>query len=428
MNVMMPWKNPTSRPGPMPPRPALRGTLLLLLPALIPGLGPTAAAQEPAGPLPDGFQEAWSQVEALWRQRVASAEIVGSSLAFVHQGRIVASSRDGLADLDTERPVDEETIYHWASITKTLTGIAILQLRDRDRLDLQDPITLYLPELRGVHNPFGSMDEITLEHLLTHSAGFRGGTWPWSGGEAWEPHEPTEWSQLVAMIPYTAVEFEPGSRYSYSNPGIVFLGRVIEILSGEDWEVYVEKNVLRPLGMSRSYFDHTPYFLLPHRSNNYYRSGDELTENGLDFDTGITVSNGGLNAPVPDMARYLAFLGGAPADAEEARRFETVLSRASLEEMWSPRLPVSDDGTLTEAMGLVFFVQEQGGRRYVGHTGGQVGFITFIYLDPETGAGAIGAFNTLVMDPGGGQPVTRAILADVRGELFRRVFPLFVQR
>ncbi len=95
------------------------------------------------------------------------------------------------------------------------------------------------------------MEEITIRHLLSHSSGFRGSTWPWGGGEAWHPHEPTRWEQLVAMMPYTEILFPPGSRYAYSNPGIVFLGQVIERLSGEEWEVYVEKNILRPLGMHR---------------------------------------------------------------------------------------------------------------------------------------------------------------------------------
>jgi CubicO group peptidase (beta-lactamase class C family) len=158
-----------------------------------------------------------------------------------------------MADLEQNRRVDEDTIFHWGSVTKTLTGIAILQLRDRGLLDLDDPVVKYLPELRNVHNPYGDMGAITIRHVMTHSAGFRAGTWPWGSGEPWQPFEPTEWEQLVAMFPYTRIEFEPGSRFSYSNPAIIFLGRIIEILAGEDYEVYVDKNIFKPLGMHRSY-------------------------------------------------------------------------------------------------------------------------------------------------------------------------------
>ena len=293
-----------------------------------------------------------------------------------------------------------------------------MQLRDRGLLTLEDPIVDHVPELRAVHDPYGRLEDITLRHLLSHSAGFRGSTFPWGGSEDWHPHEPTTWAQIVAMLPYTTLLFEPGERFSYSNPGIVFLGQVIERTTGEDWEVYVEKNVLRPLGMTRSYFDLTPYHLLEHRSNNYVVRAGKAHAQGLDFDTGITVSNGGLNAPVPDMLRYLRFLSGSVQPGSPGAG---VLDRSSLQEMWELQVPFEDG---TGGLGLTYFLLDHAGTRYVGHTGGQKAFISFFYVDPETGAAAIAAFNTL----GTGEsprPDTRAILADVREALFDQVFPLF---
>ena len=368
---------------------------------------------------PDGFQSAWEEVADLWRQQVQAEGVVGSSLGFLHPtGEVLAFETDGFADEETGRPVTEETIYHWASITKTFTGIAIMQLRDRGRLNLDDPILDYVPELRAVHDPFGRLEEITLRHLLSHSAGFRASTFPWGGSEPWHPHEPTDWEQLVAMLPYTTLLFEPGERFSYSNPGIVFLGQVIERLTGEDWEVYVDKNILRPLGMTRSYFDVSPYHLVAHRSNNYFVRDGKTEAQGLDFDTGITVSNGGLNAPVGDMFQYLRFLGGSfSSDQHEA----VVLSRSSLEEMWTMEAPFEDG---TGGLGLTYFLLDDEGRRFVGHTGGQKAFVSFFYVDPTTGAAAIAAFNSLGLDDPP-HPDTRQILADVRSAMFRQVFPLF---
>ena len=156
---------------------------------------------------------------------------------------------------------------------------------------------------------------------MTHSAGFRNPTWPWHKGEPWEPFEPTEYSQLVAMLPYTEILFKPGSKFSYSNPGIIFLGKIIEKLSGDDYEVYIDKNILKPLEMYRSYFDATPYHLLKYRSHSYYIENGKRTEARFDANTGITVSNSGLNSPLADMIKYLNFLVGDPARHRSMKAF-----------------------------------------------------------------------------------------------------------
>jgi CubicO group peptidase (beta-lactamase class C family) len=387
-------------------------------------------AQKPAG-----FDAAWRDIVTGYHRTLDEQGVVGSALWVLRGGETLAREFHGFADLETQRRIDENTIFHWASITKTFTGIAILQLRDRGRLSLEDPVVKHLPELRAVHNPFGPMEAITIRHLMTHSAGFRSPTWPWGGSEAWHPHEPTEWSQIVAMLPYTEILFEPGSRHSYSNPGIIFLGRIIELLTGDDYEVYVDKNILKPLGMYRSYFDVTPYHLLPWRSNNFTVKGGKPVANGLDFDTGITTSNGGLNAPITDMAKYLAFLAG---DRGRAVEYDVLLRRSSLEEMWREQLPIppatppaaaanpaeSRQAVTREAIGLVYFLFEHGGVRTIGHTGSQKAFLSFFYLDPATGAATIAAFNT---DRATAQdrPDTRAILNGLRADVVGKLFPLF---
>ena len=401
----------------------MRSKLRLLFGALpFLGLPAVTAAQIPAA-----AATAWDEVARAWEETVSS-QMVGATLALVHEGEVVRLETSGHADLEgsdpdsMDRRVDEHTIYHWASITKTFTAISIMQLRDRGLLSLDDAVVDYVPELRGVHNEFGSMEDITIRHLMSHSAGFRGGTWPWAGGEPWQPHEPTEWSQLVAMLPYTQIHFEPGSRYSYSNPGIIFLGRIIEKLTGDVFEAYVDKNIFRPLGMRRAYFDVTPWHLLPFRSNHYFRhAGQQEPEaGGLDFNTGITVSNGGLNAPVPDMARYLAFLMGSPRVDQDT---DAVLSRSSLEEMWQTVVSMEELDIGRETMGLSFFLYEKDGNKVIGHTGSQRAFFSFIYVDPVAKVGSIAAFNTVGI--GGAGPDTRAILNRTRAAVLNRVFPAF---
>lgn len=368
------------------------------------------------------IDNAWPAVRDAHRSLVDRAGIVGSSLRLVVDGREVGHSEVGFQDLDAKVPVDASTIYHWASITKTFTGIAIMQLRDRGKLSLDDPVVAHIPEFRQVHNPFGDIAQVKIRHLMSHTSGLRASTWPWGGDKPWQPFEPTRWEQLVAMLPYTELQFAPGSRYSYSNPGVIFLGRIIEQLSGDDFEVYITKNILMPLGMQRSFFDRAPYHLLPFRSHSYFRDGVGLREARFDFDSGITVSNGGLNAPLDDMVRYLSFLiGSAPGSVETG-----VLSRGSLDEMMSPQVSARDGegGTGDDVrIGLSFFLERHGGLDLVAHSGNQNGFLAHLYLHRPTRAAFIVAYNTEVT--AGGTPVrevTRELDASLRDVIIERVF------
>jgi CubicO group peptidase (beta-lactamase class C family) len=331
--------------------------------------------------------------------------VIGGGFAFVHAKEPATQFYFGEARTETHTKIDSETAYNWASITKTMTAIAILQLRDRDQLSLDDPAIRYLPELREVHDAYGQIDAITIRQLLTHSSGFRNPTWPWDCDDAtncdWQPFEPTKWTQVAAMLPYTHIAFKPGSRWSYSNLGYVFLGQIIERLTGDDFEVYIDKNILKPLGMSASYFDGAPYFLESHVSASYLRAASKLTPQPFNFDTGITTSNSGLKAPITDMVKYLRFLVGDPTDPI----YDVVLKRTSLEEAWTGALPATEQGEKPTPytsglhgsqpmMGLGFFVLEADGHRYIYHDGDQGGFSAELLIDPADHSASILAVNT----------------------------------
>ncbi|CAN5479008.1 N/A [soil metagenome] len=337
--------------------------------------------------------------KTFYEQELKLNGIVGSSFVFLRDNKVALEDYYGSANLAKNQPVDKDTIYHWASNTKPFTGIAIMQLRDLGLLKLDDPVTKYLPELRAVHNSFGPMDEITIRHLMTHSSGFRGGTWPWGKGKDWEPFEPTEYSQLVAMFPYMEILFKPGSKFSYSNPGVIFLGKIIEKLSGDDYEVYVDKNILKPLEMYRSYFDATPYHLLKYRSHSYYIENGKRTEGHFDANTGITVSNSGLNSPLPDMIKYLNFLVGVRTGSDsDWAKYDGVLKCSSLEEMWQPQIKTEADANgnkgFTTDIGLIFFIDTTLGPKHLGHGGDQNGFISYIDFDPLKREASVLVFNT----------------------------------
>lgn len=349
----------------------------------------------------DNFAEAYKKFKFVYERESKQAGIVGGSFIFLKDGKILAREFYGSANLEKNQPTDENTIYHWASNTKPLTGIAIMQLRDRGRLKLDDAAIKYLPELKSVHNPFGDMQDITIRHLMTHSAGFRNSTFPYKNGKDWQPFEPTRYAQVEAMLPFTEILFKPGSRYSYSNLGIVFLGQIIERLTGDDYEVYVDKNILKPLEMHRSYFDATPYHLLKYRSHSYYIENGKRATGRFDADSGVTVSNSGLNSPLPDMIKYLNFLIGAEASKKEI--YDGILKRSSLEEMFQPAIPAALDANgnrgFSTDIGLIFFLDKTASETYLGHGGDQNGFISYIEFNLKKRTASVLVFNTNIILP-----------------------------
>ncbi len=386
--------------------------------AAVPALARTAGAGHSAV---RGFPAAWAKAVANFRTDLASQAVVGGSLNFVHDGEVLGAEHYGFADLDIGRKVDADTIYHWASITKTFTAIAFMQLRDRGLVSLDDPLVKYIPAVRAVHDPYGTIDQITMRQLLTHSSGFRDATFPWADGKPWEPLEPHDWSILEAMMPYTEIEFAPGSKYSYSNPGLSMVGRVVELVSGQHIDSFIDKNIFKPLDMRRSYFDLTPNFLLKDRSNNYFTDGGKPVANGLEVDTGLTLGNGGLNAPLTDFVKYTNFLLGI----RDNGNYADVLSRKTLAEMWVPRYPTDyvAEPDVREQMAMPFFVIDYGPPdktiRYIGHTGSQVGFLSFFYIHPETRSAVIWVINSRPHEN------FRPMVYAERHKIFDTLFPVF---
>ena len=333
-----------------------------------------ACAQTPAG---------WKDFRDNFRAYVQTDSIVGASAMLIKDDKVIDRIQYGLQDRARNIPVDTGTIYHWGSITKGLTAISIMQLRDRGKLKLDDHVVDYVPELRLIHDPYGAIDSVTIRMLLSHTAGFQNPTWPYGNGKDWEPFEPTTWAQLVAMMPYQEILFKPGTRYSYSNPGFIYLARIIEKITGDPWESYVQKNIFAPLGLTRSYFRTTPYYLAALRSHNYSVEKGATIDHGADFDPGITVPNGGWNAPVSELARYTTFLMNPDT---------FVVSRKTLQEMWTPVASMSEgyQADAQQSMGLAFMIN--GDVR--GHTGHQANFGSFFFFNPKTHYGVVAVWNT----------------------------------
>ena len=192
--------------------------LIFIFPCATPAQStPTTQKPSDTQALYEDHFTAWNHFNPVFRQTLTQHNIVGgafvSNYVLTSPGAI-SPILYGYANVEKHQGINYSTTYNWASITKTMTAIAIMQLRDRGKLSLDDPAVKYIPELREVHDAYGPIDAVTIRELLNHSAGFRNPTWPWECDQKdhceWEPFEPTHWSQVAAMLPYTHIDFTPG--------------------------------------------------------------------------------------------------------------------------------------------------------------------------------------------------------------------------
>ena len=197
--------------------------------------------------------------DRLMTQFIAEHGLPGAALAVTDQGRLVYARGYGYADISERRPVKPSSLFRIASISKPITAAAILQLVEQDRLTLNDRVFDVLTESKPA-DPDGEVDprlnDVTVRHLLNHSGG-------WDRDESFDAmFRSVEFAKRLGVAPPAGpahvircmmnqpLDFDPGARYAYSNYGYCLLGRIIEHLSGQAYECYVQEHVLRPLGIT----------------------------------------------------------------------------------------------------------------------------------------------------------------------------------
>ena len=311
-----------------------------------------------------------------WYDNLVAMRHIPGMATVVLRGPEVVWRRDaGFADLASGRPVAPSTRFYAGSVTKLVTSVAALQLRDSGRLDLDAPVTRYLP---GFTVKGGEASRITVRMLLTHRSGLRReGADPY-----WMTYDFPSWPTLAAELADAPLEFTPGSRTAYSNVGMAVLGQVIAAAAGEPYADYVASHILAPLGMAASAVGAgdvvppglaTPYSREKrhlHGARRVLGAGDPRA---LSPAFGL-VTNGA------DLARFARFLLGA--DPGGAR----VLAPDSVKEM----MTAQDAGPVwTEARGLGFELEKVKGYLRASHNGWFSGHRAQITLVPELALGVI---------------------------------------
>jgi len=213
--------------------------LTVYLAALLPAI---ALAQANAPKLPG--------VASAIQTALDAQEISGAVTVVVTKDTVLDRAALGFADLAEQKPMQSDTIFWIKSMTKPVTGVAILLLQDEGKLNVDDPVANYLPEFSGLKTPSGQPANLTIAHLLTHTSGLGEG-WGESGS-ATDPARTL--ADLVRQALASPMQFEPSARWKYTQYGINTAGRIVEIVSGLTFDRFLQQRLFDPLGMKDTTF------------------------------------------------------------------------------------------------------------------------------------------------------------------------------
>jgi CubicO group peptidase (beta-lactamase class C family) len=327
-----------------------------------------------------------AEFEARLASFVKDKRMYGAVAGVVHGGELAWAGGAGFADITAKRSPQPDTLCRIASITKTFTGTAIMQLRDAGKLDLDDPAVDWLPELKASGSP-KTITRITVRQLLSHESGLIGDP----PGTDWTLPVPVyeglaERSLARAAGIITAVP--PNTQQKYSNLGYQLLGEIVRRASGTDYPAYLRAHVLTPLGMTATAFEPLEPALAARRATGY---------DGRAFSDELSVAaavpplwaEGGLWSDVRDLARWISFQLGPYTDPPAAE--SPVLAAATLREMHKPRY-LGDDGW-TEAFGISWYAIRKDDVTWIQHSGSLDGFAADACFDRDHGVGAIALLN-----------------------------------
>lgn len=344
--------------------------------------GPRCNAQRP-------FNKAEAVDQAV-QVEIQEQKIVGVAIGVIRDGKIVYTHGYGFADVEAQKPVTENSIFNWASNSKPLIAVAALQLVQTKQLDLDSPISTYLPELPAALQP------LTTRQLLCHQSGIP----HYSNGKI-VPAEtlPTEAEQLdprqaIKRFIKSPLIFTPGTKTEYSSHAYVLLSAVVQAVGKEPLESQLRERIIEPLGMSSFQLD-VAYQQQPDWVRGYTRLL-------------------GITKQVPDQAHYWKHgAGGYKSNIKDFTRFamalanRELLSEETTQQMWTPQT-LNDGKKTTYGLGVV--VGGQGQELKIWHNGAQDETKTQMDLYPASKRGVIVMSNSANCDPG---RISKAVLREI---------------
>lgn len=324
----------------------------LFVGVVAPTVNSLARAQEPASSLKQ-------RLDRLVLDCYPSATEPGAAVLVRVNGKTVLRKGYGMADLEKGVKITPDMIFRIASVTKQFTAVAILQLVKAGKVSLSDPITKYVPEFE-THGK-----TITIENLLTHTSGLFNVT-AVDGflSQITRDLKPIEVANQIADKP---LEFEPGSRFKYSNTNYILLGMVIEKVSGRTYAKHFQSSIAKPLGLKDTRYSRDKT-LTPRHARGYELDGSGQWVPMKPMSMTQPFAAGALESTVDDLAKWMQALDdGKALDAK-------LLKRA-----WTPYKPTESPSDY----GYGWVIRTESGERWIGHNGGINGFQSSAVWIPE---------------------------------------------
>jgi CubicO group peptidase (beta-lactamase class C family) len=313
--------------------------------------------------------------------------IPGMSAAVVYDQQVLWAAGFGHADLAREIPARPGTVYRIGSITKLFTATMLMQLRDKGKLQLDDPVEKYLPGLQ-IPSRFTDARPVTFRQVVSHTAGL-----PREAPlDFWSTLQFPAIERVLESLQDTEMIFPVLTQFKYSNLGITLLGNALARIAGQPYRDYVKQHILEPLGMARSGFDLDDPQTKAHMAVGYTIVKDKPPEVAPLPDIGAFAPAGQMHASVEDMSRFISLqFRDSPAGGPQ------ILGGTTLREM---RAPVFVNPDWKSGMAIGWALEPVAGHTSIGHGGGIHGFTTDIALVPDVKLG-VAFFTNAGTDPHG---------------------------
>ncbi len=325
-------------------------------------------------------------IDALVQRSMKTFDVPGIAVGIIKDGQVVYAKGHGVRSLNTNQPMDENTMFGIASNSKAFTAAALGILVDEGKLKWDDKVRDYIPEFK-LYNAYVSED-FTIRDLLTHRSGMGLGA-----GDLMFFPDGSDFTikDVIYNLRYLKQTSSFRTKYDYDNNLYIVAGEVITRITGKSWPEFVEERIIQPLGMNKTagLFDR-----LKDKSNviDGHAPVDGKVQVIARSKVTIAAAAGGINSNVTDLLKWVQTLlaHGKYGEGQNKRLF----SEAVHQELWTPQtiIPVRAPGpynTHFSAYGLGFGLSDVNGYKQVSHTGGLEGMVTQITLLPELNLGII---------------------------------------